>query len=182
MLGCPPEDLSLLRWNPVVCCRDCYIQHQASTDVVLPIVLQQIEDIVPHLIKQDRSETFRAAVARMKASSGAGSRPSQTGPTASKVGARAAVHVETNVVLAIDIKLSAISAQSDKGAANKVMGECHVIWTTSPRLARHDALGHQHSAETGATAAVVAFLCHHALASGSPAACTAGAFAHPSSI
>eukprot|EP00891_Asterochloris_glomerata_P007584 jgi/Astpho2/7584/fgenesh1_pg.00115_%23_25_t len=45
---------------------------------------KQFEDIVPHLVKQDRSPTFRAAVARMKASSGAGSSPSQTGPTANK--------------------------------------------------------------------------------------------------
>ena len=88
-LGCLPEHLSLLRWNPGVCCQSHNFQHQTSTEVVLCIVLQQIEDIVPHLIKQDRSETFRAAVARMKASSGAGSRPSQTGPTASKVGVRA---------------------------------------------------------------------------------------------
>ena len=78
-----------------------YCQCQPSIDVVFHIMPQQIEDIVPHLIKQDRSATYRAAVARMKASSGAGSRPSQAGPTANKVGARAAL-VDTDVVLGID--------------------------------------------------------------------------------
>ena len=86
-LGGLPEDISLLRWTSV-CCWSCCCQYGASVDIVFHTTLQQFEDIVPHLVKQDRSPTFRAAVARMKASSGAGSSPSQTGPTANKVGAR----------------------------------------------------------------------------------------------
>ena len=79
---CQPPVLVL----PGICCRARHCPYQASSDVVVDMMLQQVEDIVPHLIKQDRSETFRAAVARMKASSGAGSRPGQTGPTTNKVG------------------------------------------------------------------------------------------------